>query len=186
MSIVNSGNKMCHGHPHLVSLEGIKILVPIARHYSFIAHFYWIHVHCISSTHILILLSAKVTTVWFHLSGIVWEKIHVMLTNSSDKVVSGCLLVYQNVLTVSVPFQGLKKLVCDCKFISSKGCIYLRLYGVCSAFQDQVFVAQLQQFDLTVDNSQNISSGDLRDTTWRLVFSPLKIKGFTVNFFSKW
>jgi len=170
--------------PHLVSLESIKILVPIARHYSLIAYFYWIHVHCISSTHILILLSAKVTTVWFHSSGIVWEKIHVMLTNSSDKVVSGCLLVYQNVLTVSVPFQGLKKLVCDCK---SKGCIYLGLYVVWAAFQDQVFVAQLQRFDFTVDNSQNISSGDLQDTTGRLVFRPLKIKGFTAcQTFSKW
>ena len=32
------------------------------------------------------------------------------LTSSSDKVVSGCLLVYGDVFTASRPFQGLKKL----------------------------------------------------------------------------
>ena len=48
-----------------------------------------------------------------------------MLTSSSDnhKVASGCLLVYGNVFTVSIPFQEINH-VCDRKFINPNGCVY--------------------------------------------------------------
>ena len=53
-----------------------------------------------------------------------------MLTSSSDKVISICLLVYRNVFTMSVPFRGLKKSRARSKFVSPNGSVYLSLYGI--------------------------------------------------------
>ena len=47
-----------------------------------------------------------------------------MLTNSPDKVVSGCFLVYGNVFTVSVPFQAvIENGISDHKFVSPNSCV---------------------------------------------------------------
>ena len=65
-----------------------------------------------------------------------------ILTSSSDKVVSGCLLVYGNVFTARIPFQGLKKCARDRKFVSSNSRAYLSLYGISAAVRHKVFVTQ--------------------------------------------
>lgn len=90
-----------------------------------------------------------------------------LLTNSSGKVVSGCLTFCGNVFTISVPFQGLKYHALDSKFFSPNHSIYryLILYGILAAVWHQVFVAKLQ-FNFTVVNSQNISWEGLWDAIY--------------------
>lgn len=73
-----------------------------------------------------------------------------MLTSSSDKVVSGCSLVYRNVfLTVSIQFQSLKKLHSHTVVNSLvQTTVYLSLYEILADVRLKVFVTQLSSSTL--------------------------------------
>ena len=89
-----------------------------------------------------------------------------ILTSSSDKVASGCLLVYRNVFTASIPFQGLKKNACAIVNLSVQMAAFtcnefVWDFGGCptSGIRNPV-----KQLDFTAVNSQNISSEGSWDT----------------------